>query len=438
MDRGKSNDHSGNQDRQQPVLLSHCQPPDADPEVVRELLRPFDAALEQNDAFPLLPIAWTTPWSATPAAMITAVLLEDARFREANGDISGAIRQMVRAIHLCRSLSLQTAAWNDWLRCLDAERVALGRLRLILGTAELSAVDLQTLFETLKSELFSKQTDGRIVLQWHDPWPMLRRRTVFWTDAAADPQGYFEVLWELPVAARGFDAEYRLQQAVVDFEFRLGRIHAARAVHAMAFSEALLWERYRQFGSSGRVQFYGTSQTESINQLRRFLATSTVGDLEKDLVVLDANDRTSGILAPHIDTIASERATLLTIKLQQFRLAHKTLPASLLELKDDDPSNTLIYQDPWSGAPFFYTNQTAGHAVRLWGGFKSPDAARGSALLASTGWWALNFHSMFGQIAHTEPIEVYELPPAVVLFVGPNDPVDWRLKQIATSVKTIP
>ena len=155
-------------------------------------------------------------------------------------------------------------------------------------------------------------------------------------------------------------------------------------------------------------------------------------------MVLDANDRTSGILAPHIDTIASERATLLTIMLQQFRLAHKSLPASLLELTDDDPSNTLIYQDPWSGAPFFYTNKTAGHAVRIWGSFNTPDAVVGSALLASTGWPALSFDSMFGQIAHTEPIELYELPPSVVLFVGPFDPVDWRLKQIATSVTTIP
>ena len=129
-------------DDQRPRLLSQSQFLEKGPDIIRDLLKPFDAVLAEQNRFPAIPVMWTAPWSNTPAVALSVALLEDARHREGNGDITGAVQQIVRAIHVNRSLAMQTSSWTNWLVCLDAERVALGRLRLLLGSADLSTVDL--------------------------------------------------------------------------------------------------------------------------------------------------------------------------------------------------------------------------------------------------------------------------------------------------------
>ena len=422
------------------ILLSHCQQPSMAPEAVRELLEPFDAILEKTDAFPMLPVTWTAPWSGTPAATVTAVLLEDARLLESAGDISGSVQQMVRAIRLCRSLAIQTSSWDNWTQCLDAERVALGRLRLLLGTADLASVDLEGLFEVLKSELVYRQHEGKGFPQFHDIRPMLRRRTLFYTASTAsveDLKNFFDALRKLPVAARGFDALYSDKKITAHIGKTLGTTRASRAIEVMKFSEALLLEKYQTMPISGRVQYRGPDQTENIKRLRRFVATLQFPELLTDFGFLAAKHDRGRLYAMDTGTVASERTTLLTIKLQKYRLEHGAFPETLLELLDDNRMNSLIHEEPWSGTPFIYVKQTSGHYVQL--NISGETAvASGSVILASPDAWSSNVHSPIPSLPHKGITDVYELPANLVLFIGTPDPVDWRLKEFAIPEKLVP
>ena len=367
-------------------------------------------------------------------------LLEDARQRENNGDIAGAVQQIVRAIHADRSLAMQTSSWTNWLVCLDAERVALGRLRLLLGSADLSTIDLDALFAELKSALVMTRRDGKNVNQWQDPQLMLQRRTLFWSTATFTDEAFFDKLRKLPVDQRGFETLYALDEMEAAIHGH-GAFEPARAIYTMWLSDALLVEKYRSMTIDGRVRFTVDAPTERILQLKRFMATSNLADLNVDLLVAESDNIATNVSIPHIDTIASERATLLTIMLQQYRLAHGTFPDSLVSLLDPpngDPSNTRIQTDPWTGGPFLYA--ATGHELplKLHFGRTSPRITPAQPLLYSAGGYGLSLQSYFATPSMSEPTEMYKLPPNVVVVLGLSDNVDWRIGQIATSVTVFP
>jgi len=416
------------------ILLSYCQPPAVGPNDIQKLLKPFQAALERDNTFPQLPIGWTAPWSETPAAHITAVLLEDARVREADGDVNGAVQQMVRAIKLCRLLSVQTASWQAWFTCLDAERVALGRLRLLLGTADLSSLDLESLFVELTEELIGRKYDGRP--QFLDIRPMLHRRTVFYRIACVAPTEFFAAIQSHAVAAQPFTMAGDSTRAAAFQMTFLDRVNRIRAFQTMLFSEALLVDLYQSQSVYGKFEFFGLNHPDKIAQLKRFLATSSIADMHLDIDALSFHEFADRAHAPHIDTIASERATLLTIKLQQYRLEHSEFPESLMDLLDD-PMNSQMFTDPYTGSPFFYTPKVVDKLVRT-------DFARvshrpeifvtGGRILACFGPRYSDLDSVFRQTGDADGVVYLQLPPNLILFVGLHDRLDWRLEQIATPV----
>ncbi|HQX49798.1 MAG TPA: hypothetical protein PLY87_20375 [Planctomycetaceae bacterium] len=418
---------------QPPLLLSQCQQPEVTPEVIRELLRPFDEILTKTDAFPMLPATWTAPWSETPSAAITAALLEDARLLEAAADIDGAVRQITLAIRLNRALAIQTSSWGNWLKCLDAERVALGRLRLLLGTADLASVDLEALFQELKAELVYRMQSEEMIPQWHDVRPMLRRRTLFYSAAAASPLEFFTAFQSLPTAARGFRAADSTRDVEVLFTRDLGSIDAARFIEVMKFSEALLVAKYHAMVITGRVQYRGPDLTESIRQLKRFLAasSSSIPELQTDVNALDAIYVPYDLYFLDTDTVVSERATLLTIKLHQYRLEHGAFPETLLALMNGGGTDYLIYEEPWSGSPFLYTKQATKTNFQINNQAKST-VATGCAILATPDAWLSNFRSPVFSLTPEGIADIYELPANLVLFIGTHDPVDWRLIQFTT------
>ena len=420
---------------QQPRLLSQFQFLETDPAIIRDLLKPFDAVLAEKNRFPAIPVMWTAPWSNTPAVALSGALLEDARHRENDGDIAGAVQQIVRAIHVNRSLAMQTSSWMNWLACLNAERVALGRLRLLLGSADLSTVDLDSLLAELTSALVMTQRDGKNVVQWQDPQLMLHRRTLFWSNAAFSDETFFDRLRKLPDDQRGFESLYALGEIEAAIHGNRA-FEPARAVYTMWLSEALLVEKYRSMTNYGRVRFSGDPQSKRLLQLKRFMATSELADMSDDLFVAESDDF-SHVFNQHIDTIASERATLLTIMLQQYRLAHGKFPdslVSLLELPNGNPSNTIIQTDPWTGGPFLYTATGHSSPLKLQLGLKAPRVTPAQPLLFSTGNFGLSLQSYIATPLINEPTEMYKLPPNVVVFLGLSDEVDWRIGQVATTV----
>lgn len=269
---------------------------------------------------------------------------------------------------------------------------------------------------------------------------MLQRRTLFWSTATFADEAFFDQLRKLPDIQRGFESQYALGDTEVairghrDFEPR-------RAIYTMWLSEVLLVGKYRSMTIDGRVHFSGDAPKEKTLQLKRFMATSNLADLNVDLLVAESDTVANNVCIPHIDTIASERATLLTIMLQQYRLAHGTFPDSLvnlLDLPNGDPSNNRIQTDPWTGAPFFYAATGYKSPLKLHLGPTSPRITPAQPLLYSAGGYGFSLRSYLATPSVSEATEMYKLPPNVVVFLGLSDNVDWRIGQIATSVTVVP
>ena len=202
----------------------------------------------------------------------------------------------------------------------------------------------------------------------------------------------------------------------------------------MKYSEALLVAKYNNMEIGGRVRFLQESRPERTQQLNRLMATSSIADLNVDLEILSCHDFESYYIVPQIDTIASERATLLTIMLQKYRIAHGKFPESLIDLKLDGPANNLIQTDPWTGASFFYAAPNHTPPLRLRWNTEAPPVTFGQPLLFTPGGSGLSVNSYVPPPAETGPVEMYKLPANVVLFLGLNDAVDWRYSQVTTTV----
>ena len=414
-----------------PLMLSQSAHLGESPAVIRGLLKPFDEILAKDNTFPPLPVAWTAPWSNTPAIALSFLLLEDARHREANGDIAGAVDQIIRTIRVDRSLAMQTSSWANWLACLAAERVALGRMRILLGTADLSASDLDRLLAELTSVLVMDQRDGNTTIPWQDPRMMLQRRTLFWRDALY--RGPFtKQLQGIPPVQQVFEVEdvSRRNQYVLR---ELEGSRAERACYTMMFSESLLVSKYNSMTISGKIGFLAEPKTERIQQLRRFIATSNMADLHADAFAV-GNETDFTMLNPHIDTIASERATLLTIMLQKYRIAHGKFPESLLDLPDAGAADDFIRTDPWTGAVFFYAAPNHATALRLRNVGDSPAFTPGQPLLFTPGAIPGMLNTYISHPTGNGPFEMLKLPENVILFLGLSDVVDWRYEQIASKV----
>ncbi len=406
----------------EPLLLSNAIYLEKGPEIIRELLQPFDDVLAKTNAFPPLPIAWTAPWSNTPTVPLSLLLLENARHREADGDIAGAVNQIVRAIRVTKSQAMQTSSWANWLACLDAERVALGRLRILLGTADLSSSDLESLLAELKSV---------VAIQWQDPRMMLQRRTLFWSDVMLRGPFVME-LATLPPVQQDFEIEEISLRIQKTWRVLKGS-EALRACDTMMFSKSLLVSKYNSMAIDGKAQFLAQLQAERIQQLKRFIATSHFADLDVDIQAA-GSETESATLNPQIDTIASERATLLTIMLQKYRIAHGKFPESLLELPDSGPLDDLIRTDPWTGSEFFYGPPGHTPPFRLGLSGDETPVVFGQPVLFTPGALQARLKSYDGLTIVKDSFEMYKLPENLIPFLGLSDVVDLRYEQISSKV----
>ena len=142
-----------------------------------------------------------------------------------------------------------------------------------------------------------------------------------------------------------------------------------------------------------------------------------------------------------VNLIAEERATLITVLLQQHRLMHGKFPDSLLELADVKGSDSVLLTDPWSGTPFFYAPKGLPRPIRL--GFENEQyrIAAGQPLLLSAGRFARPLHQYLQDPPRHEgePYSVATLPPNLILFVGLDDrvqrfPLHNRVLEIKPSI----
>ena len=404
---------------------------------VRELLQHFEEHLAVHKKWPLLPISWTAPWSNTPAPAVTYLLLADATDREKQGDVGGAIRQHLNAIRLCQSLANQTSSWKNWTACVTSEQAALSSLRQLLGSADLTGVDLNAVFEELNGLL--------VYWQAADPRIMLRRRLVFWGRVASESNALREIRGESP-EQKAFTGDL---SAVKELENEIADMSEAtryRAISTMNLSFLVQNTEWSGMNLLGRVALSDhddasvvASIVSTSQAVQRFAATSTIGDLNEDPTMV--SDRLDPRLFPAtVNLMAEERATLITVLLHRYRMMHGRFPDSLLELADGDELISMRLTDPWSGTLFFYAPKGLTKPIRL--GFENEQyrIADGQPLLFSAGRFAKPLHQYLQDPPRHEgePYSVATLPPNLILFVGLDDrvqrfPLHNRVLEIKTS-----
>jgi hypothetical protein len=365
---------------------------------VRELLQHFEEHLAVHKKWPLLPISWTAPWSNTPAPAVTFLLLADAVDREKQGDVGGAIRQHISAIRLCRSLANQTSSWNNWNACVTSEKAALSSLRQVLGSADLTGVNLDVAFEELNQLMgVSKSTGYSHPL---DPRIMLRRRLVFWGRVASERNALSEIRGNSPeqkAFAGELSATQDLENEIADMS-EASRYRALSTMNLSLLVQNTEWAGMNLLGRVALSDHDDASVVASIvstsQAVQRFAATSTIGDLNQDPTMF--SDRLNPRLFPAtVDLMAEERATSVTILLQRHRMIHGKFPDSLVELAYGDEIISMQLTDPWSGTPFFYASKGLPKPIRL--GFENEQyrIAAGQPLLFSTGRFARPLHQYF-------------------------------------------
>ena len=404
---------------------------------VRELLQVFEEHLAVHKKWPLLPISWTAPWSNTPAPAVTYLLLADATDREKQGDVGGAIRQHLNAIRLCQSLANQTSSWKNWTACVTSEQAALSSLRQLLGSADLTGVDLNAVFEELNGLL--------VYWQAADPRIMLRRRLVFWGRVASESNALREIRGESP-EQKAFTGDL---SAVKELENEIADMSEAtryRAISTMNLSFLVQNTEWSGMNLLGRVALSDhddasvvASIVSTSQAVQRFAATSTIGDLNDDPTMV--SDRLDPRLFPAtVNLIAEERATLITVLLHRHRMIHGKFPDSLVELADGDELISMRLTDPWSGTLFFYAPKGLTKPIRI--GFENEQyrIATGQPLLFSAGRFARPLHQYLQDPPRHEgePFSVATLPPNLILFVGLDDrvqrfPLHNRVLEIKTS-----
>ncbi len=410
---------------------------DEDHAGARELLQIFEEHLAVHKKWPLLPISWTAPWSNTPAPAVTYLLLADAADREEQGDVGGAIRQHLHAIRLCQSLANQTSSWNNWTACVTSERAALSSLRQLLGSADLTGVDLNAVFEELNGLL--------VYWQAGDPRIMLRRRLVFWGRVASESNAPREIRGEAPeqkAFAGDLSAVKELEDEIAD----MSEAMRYRAIATMNLSFLVQNTELSGMNLLGRVALsdhYDASVVASIvsasQTVQRFAATSTIGDLNADPMMV--SDRLDPRLFPAtVNLMAEERATLITVLLQRYRMIHGKFPDSLVELAEGDELISMRLTDPWSGTMFFYAPKGLPKPVRL--GFENEQyrIAAGQPLLFSAGRFAKPLHQYLQDPPRQEgePYSIATLPPNLILFVGLDDRVQrFPLHNRVLEIKTV-
>jgi hypothetical protein len=410
---------------------------DEDHAGARELLQIFEEHLAVHKKWPLLPISWTAPWSNSPAPTVTYLLLADATDREKQGDVGGAIRQHLSAIRLCRSLANQTSSWKNWTACVSSEQAALTSLRQLLGSSDLTGVDLNAVFEELNGLL--------VYWQAVDPRIMLRRRFVFWGRVASERNALSEIRGNSPeekAFAGDLSAVKELENEIAD----MSEATRYRAISTMNLSFLVQNTEWSGINIPGRVALSDhddasivASVVSTSQAVQRFAATSTIGDLNEDPTMV--SDRLDPRLFPAtINLIAEERTTLITVLLQQHRLMHGKFPDSLLELADWTEAASITLTDPWSGTPFFYAPKGLPRPIRL--GFENEQyrIAAGQPLLFSAGRFArpLHQHLQDPPRHEGESYSVATLPPNLILFVGLDDrvqrfPLHNRVLEIKTA-----
>lgn len=395
----------------------------------RELLQIFEEHLAVNKKWPALPISWTAPWSNTPAPAVTYLLLADATEQEKQGDVSGAVRQHISAIRLCRSLANQTSSWKNWNACVASERAALSSLRQLVGSADLTGVNLDVAFDDLNGLVGVSKSIG--YSHPLDPRIMLRRRLVFWSCVASESNALSEIRGDSP-EQKAFAGELSALKELQNENADMSEATRYRAISTMNLSFLVQNTELSGMNRIGRAgltdHYYDASVVASIvsasQAVQRFAATSTIGDLNDDPTML--SDRLDPRLFPAtVNLMAEERATLITVLLHRHRLIHGKFPDSLMELTDGTDTISTLLTDPWSGTPFFYVPKGLTMPIRL--GFENEEyrIAAGQPLLFSAGRFGRPLHQYLQDSPRQEgePYSVATLPPNLILFVGLDDRV---------------
>lgn len=132
-------------------------------------------------------------------------------------------------------------------------------------------------------------------------------------------------------------------------------------------------------------------------------------------------DSNNPVLHMLVDTVAAERATLLSILLHQHRLTHGQFPALLAELRAlDDQAFAALITDPWSGSPFLWFPEGVPAVAR-------PDFAsllqrlpNDQPLRMTVGLRVPHLPSQ-GEVETSEELN---LPKQFIPFLGTQDPFD--------------
>jgi hypothetical protein len=325
-------------------------------------------------------------------------------------------------------LAGQTSSWANWLSCLDAERVALSRLRTLLATADLSNVDLLAVYKDLKREVFLNPNSSEVMFP--DPRPMLSRRTWFAQVAVSAVQNpaYFQQISEQQQLHRTFQNINNGPDQFGMELLNLGSAGVSRAAGAMQLSEWLVRRKIENLLIGGRMGFVAETDRQwrafglSVErELSRLLATTSLGDTTIDLSVMQPVDSNNPVMHMLLDTVAAERATLLSLLLHQHRLTHGQFPALLSELRalDDHAFATLI-TDPWSGSPFLWFPEGVPAVAKPDFDSLLQRLPNDQPLLMTVGLRVQHLPSQ-GEI---EPSEEFVLPKQFIPFLGTQDPFD--------------
>jgi hypothetical protein len=335
----------------------------------REQLDPVVDQLERLDELPdsqaAIPYRWMAPWTNSPAPVIVCILLEDARLLQESGDGAGALRQLVRAARFSRRLSYQTSSWEAWKTCLRFERLALGRLMVVLGEVDLSNADLSRLIEDLQP-----LNDSTSSIE-----EMLNHREAFFAVAAT--QEGRRMVGQLVSAEPRVNAAFAGTKAVYprdSDEFgmlsNLSDAEGLRAWKVMLLSSeylrntALCRFHYRDANPyyNAFIMFPEVGQSVPLHRIEDSARGVWIGDELDDFLITEK----ANIM---MDTIALERAAVLSIRLHQYRLQHGIFPDSLLRLPSLSPVQTtsrhgghfvVDHLDPWTGTFFVYAPQGIG------------------------------------------------------------------------------
>ncbi len=430
----------------------------------REQLKPIVEKLERLDELPAaqaaIPFRWRAPWTNSPAPVIVCILLEDARLLQEAGDGAGALRQLVRAVRFGRQLAYQTSSWKAWKTCLRFERLALGRFMTVLGEVDPSSEDLSRLIVELlppvylgPASSFDRPEVGARAGSLNDGGSsieaMLRHREMFFA-LAATQDGRLQIDQQLNgeprvnAAFAGIKAVYPRDSDEFGMLNNLSDAEGLRAWKVMLLSGEYLRStglcrlnyQYASPYYYSFMMFPEVSSSGQRNQIENYARGAWIGDESEDFLITEK----ATIM---MDTIALERAAVLSIRLHQYRLQHGSFPDSLLRLPSLSPIQStsgrghspVDHLDPWTGTFFVYAPQGIGQPFpldRMSNNDATASIAAGQPILIAQ---SQNYHDPILRTAGGSPVVLKENS---IVLCGLSHPPEWLTWQVSAEPESQP